>query len=257
MALVVSRLRAGMLVALVLALPGVAPAGNARESPQGPPPAEIHIPSGAPVPVALRAPEGFDASRAYPLVVALHGRGGSEADFLRAWALFDKPAFLFAVPQAPYPLGDGFSWDAPSRDRAERERADLQITRHVLDVVAGVREHAKVGPVYLYAFSQGVSYAYLTALLHPGRVRGLVCFAGVFPAGALDGKVDPKAARGLRVFVAHGRQDEAVPVSAAYAAKQALEKLGATVTYREFEGGHQVPRSILREAQAWIERSSR
>ena len=255
--MVVSKPRAGALAALVLALPGVTPGGNAREAPPGPPPAEIHVPSGAPVPVALRAPDGFDPSRAYPLVVALPGRGGSAAGFLGAWALFEEPAFLFAVPEAPYPLGDGFTWDAPSRDRAERERADLLIARHVLDVVAGVREHAKVGPVYLYAFSQGVSYAYLTALLHPGQVQGLVCFAGIFPARALEGKIEPKAAKGLRVFVAHGRQDEAIPVSAAYAAKQALEKLGATVTYREFEGGHQVPRSILREAQAWIERSSR
>lgn len=246
-------MRRPLLLAALL-VPLAAPSLDGRAQPVAPSTGEVFVESATLAPVYFRYPESHDPKRSYPLLIALHGRGGTAAELYRAWDVWEKPRFLFAVPQGPYPLGPGFSWSFPSRDRQLWERADPLISRYVLDVAAEVKKKAKVGPVYLLGFSQGVAYAYLTALLNPGAVDGVICFAGHYPAEALADKVDPVAAKRLRLFVAHGRQDEVVPPRSSLDAKQALEKLGATVTYREFEGGHLLPQSVLREVQTWLEK---
>ncbi len=55
------------------------------------------------------------------------------------------------------------------------------------------------------------------------------------------------------VFVSHGRSDDVLPVQVtARKIVPALESDGYRVTYREFDGGHEVPPRIARQAVAWL-----
>jgi phospholipase/carboxylesterase len=195
-----------------------------------------------------------------PLVVGLHGRGGTAEEFVKVWEMFRKPKPIFAVPEAPYPviLGGGaaqvgWSWDFPSQDRRLWAVADPLVAGYILDVVRETQKKKRSGGVYLLAHSQGVSYAYLAMAQEPDLVKGVIAFAGILPEETLPDDALQKAARRVKVFIAHGKKDRALDLKVSQKAKERLEKLGFSVTYREFDGGHTVPEGVLREAQAWIE----
>jgi phospholipase/carboxylesterase len=52
-------------------------------------------------------PQGADESS--PVVVAIHGRGDRPDRWVETWRNFPGKARI-ALPRAPTPLGDGFSW---------------------------------------------------------------------------------------------------------------------------------------------------
>jgi phospholipase/carboxylesterase len=207
-------------------------------------------------PVLLRVPPEVSGS-APPLLIGLHGKGAAAAGFLPVWEAFRRPRPLLAVPEAPYPLlldGGrlGWSWDFPSTDRRLWERADPEVARYILEVAREVSTKHRVGGVYLLAHSQGVSYAYMAMVEDPALVRGVIAFAGILPEELMpDERLAPAAGK-TRIFIAHGRQDQAINIKSSRDAKDRLERLGFAVTFREFEGGHTLPAEVLREAQEWV-----
>lgn len=205
-------------------------------------------------PVLVRSESGGGRE---PLVVGIHGRGDTAEGFARVWEAFGRPRPVFAVPEAPYLLllsggKTGWSWDFPSKDRRLWARADPEVARYILAVVREVRASREVGGVYLLAHSQGVAYAFMAMAEEPGAVRGVIAFAGVLPGELLPDTALARAAAVTRVFIAHGRNDEAVGIASSRKARERLARLGFDVTLREFEGGHTVPAEVLREAQGWI-----
>jgi phospholipase/carboxylesterase len=60
------------------------------------------------------------------------------------------------------------------------------------------------------------------------------------------------AAGRTRVFLAHGRQDQAIGLESSLKAKARLQRLGFDVVLHEFDGGHTLPPEVLQEAQRWI-----
>ncbi|MFZ5788686.1 MAG: alpha/beta hydrolase [Acidobacteriota bacterium] len=195
-----------------------------------------------------------------PLVVGLHGRGGTAESFAGLFRDFAEPRPAFVVPEAPYPLLVqarqpflGWSWDFPSNDRALWARADPLVASYVLDVARRVKAEKGAGGVYLLGHSQGVAYAYMAMAQDPDLVRGVIAFAGVLPEWLTGDGAFAAAAPRVRVFIAHGRGDEAVAPDKSRRASARLEKLGFDVTYREFKGGHHVDAATLRQAHAWLE----
>jgi phospholipase/carboxylesterase len=209
-------------------------------------------------PVIVRVSE-TNPKAAPPLLVALHGRGGNADEFANLWEALREPRPLLAVPQAPYPMlitGDtpsvGWSWFALSKDRKVWERADPFAIEHVLRVVTDLQGARATGDVYLLGFSQGVSLAYMAALQAPERIAGVIAFAGRLPTDTVPEATFRAAAGTLRVFIAQGTEDRAVSVKESRNAREYLEKLGYSVAYHEFDGGHQLSAELLREAQQWI-----
>ena len=88
-------------------------------------------------------------------------------------------------------------------------------------------------------------------LTNPERVAGAVLLSGFQPA--LDGlAVDPDAVRGKPFFVAHGTLDPMLPVERGRAIHEALEGLGADLTYREYVMGHQIIAPELADLNVWL-----
>lgn len=208
--------------------------------------------------VQVRIPEA-KGDRKPPLLVALHGKGGTAEAMVTLWEALRDPRPIYVVPEAPYPLfvgGErpamGWSWDVPSSDRQLWARADPLVVDYVLDVVRETgRKHAS-GGVYLMGHSQGVAYAYMAAAREPELIDGVIAFAGLLPTEALPEASLKQAAGRVRVFIAHGRQDQALDIQKSRQARDTLTRLGFDVTYREFEGGHGLTRDILHQAQSWM-----
>ena len=187
------------------------------------------------------------------LVVLLHGWTGDENSM---WLFTRKIPGQYAIllPRAPFPTSaGGFSWrdispgtwGLPSLDdlrpSAEKLLAFLDIW-----ISATAFETKRLDVV---GFSQGAAMAYCMALLFPGRVDKIVALAGFLPSGsetrlgALDGK---------QVFIAHGREDDLVPIERARQAQSLLKDAGIPVTYCESDGGHKVNSSCLKRMESFF-----
>jgi len=213
------------------------------------------VTTGVMVPCRIHAPAGMDRQSPVDLVIGLHGYGGNADDFARLWGRFRDPDFVFVVPEAPYALpggGQGFSWSTGSATDPLAAPASWQLSSALVrSTIEQMRSRFDVRRVFLLGFSQGCSLAYTAGLANGDLVDGMICFAGfldasTLPAGALDRPDRP------RVFIAHGTRDRVVDPESSEAARDTLSALGFDVTFRSFDGGHQVPESLLIEAQEWM-----
>ena len=134
-----------------------------------------------------------------PLVVVLHGAGGSAAD-VRAhlgWdGLADRAGFVVA-----YPDGLDRTWNAGACCGGARDRGVDDVG--FLDALVGAVPDT--GPVYAVGFSNGAMMAYAWACARPGALSGV---------GAVGGArtVDCPAPAPLTVVAVHGTADERVPI---------------------------------------------
>lgn len=107
-------------------------------------------------------------------------------------------------------------------------------------------------PFDLMGFSQGAVMVYLLALLKPDRIRKMAALSGFIPRGQAI-KPSGKSLAGKPVFVAHGRQDELIPVSMAQRSVAQLKEWGARVTYCESDAGHKVSKECLQSLEKFFE----
>ena len=173
-------------------------------------------------PYRLLVPKAYDASKATPLVVALHGMGGDENSMFDQYGKelpvdAQKQGFLLVAPK-----GRGSA--AMYRGTAEQD---------VMDVLAEVRRDYKVDPsrIYLMGHSMGGYGTWSVALSHPD------VFAALAP---ISGGGDPGSMVKLRAipqYVTHGDDDKTVNVSQSRIMVEAGKKAGAAITYVEVSGG--------------------
>ncbi len=222
-----------------------------------------HIPATKLMDCAVYLPEDFDPARPYPLVIGLHGYGGSPHNMAGLWDYYPEHPFILALPEAPYAYAENgvksgtmFSWDFKGPAPELWPQADPWVYRYVLQVARELRAAYPVSRVILLGHSQGVAYAYAAAFHDQDElVDGLICFAGTLPdperfPWLLDQEV--LASRpGLPVFVAHGRNDRVVAMERSRRAADRLRGAGCRVEFHHFEGGHTVPPGALEKALRW------
>jgi predicted esterase len=172
-----------------------------------------------------------------PLLVLLHGAGGSGENMLGR--LGAAPAEAGVAVLAPDSRGgtwdaihEGFGPDVSFLDRA------LQA---VFDRVAVDPARVTIG-----GFSDGATYALSLGLVNGDLFPKVVAFS---PGFVVEGPVHGKP----EFFISHGTSDPILPIDqSSRIIVPALRKRGYEVTFREFDGGHEVPEGIAREAMSWI-----
>ena len=55
-----------------------------------------------------------------------------------------------------------------------------------------------------------------------------------------------------RFLLSHGRQDPVVPFASGTRAKELLDEHGYPVTWRPFDGGHEIPPPVLAEVERFL-----
>jgi len=233
----------------------------------------IHIESSALFACHMRWPKQNTSETSCPLIVGLAGGGGNPEDFLTFWDQFPERSFVYAVPQAPYPLPDGgepgFDWAKwPTGDEELINRATELSEQYIVQVVQDLTNRYYIGDVYLMGFSQGAIFTYLTGIKYHHLFKGLICMSG---PGLLTPLINPfsglansswlseefiQDAAELRVFLTHGKDDRAAPFEMGITSKDILIKHGYDVIFRDFDGGHShPPGEILADIINWIKSS--
>ena len=212
-------------------------------------------PISAPLEHVVAAPRTI--SKAYAMLVLLHGRGADAQDLLPLAAELGREDLIVLAPQAPYalpgPFGMGYAW-YDMHEIGEPDPAtfapSLERLRQFLDTaIAGY----PVSPerVFLLGFSQGAVMALGVVLTDPSCLAGVVALSGYLPMTA-DAAQRADLGR-LPVFVGHGDADPLIAVDEGRRARDVLTAAGADVSYREYPTAHRITPAELHDIRAWID----
>ncbi len=189
-----------------------------------------------------------------PLLILLHGRGANEDDLLGLSEYLDERLFI-VTPRAPFPFqfGGGYTWydleEVGKPEPAMFKTSYDKVRQFVEDVGKGYPVDRS--RIFLGGFSMGTIMSYAIALTDPASVHGVIANSGYVPEET-DLRFAWDQIRGKPFFVTHGIYDPVIPVSFGRRAKELLELANATLTYREYDMGHQIGEETLNDMMKWI-----
>ena len=187
----------------------------------------------------LLVPQRYDAAAPCPLILALHGATQEARTIARQLGPYadDAGCILLAVDSRR------ITWDAINGSYGP----DVAFIDRAL---AQTFARCSVNPakVFVAGFSDGATYALGLGLANGDLFRRIVALSPGFIPDA-----DPERAGKPSLFISHGRSDPILPVTVTrLAIVPLLRQEGYAVTYREFDGGHEVPPAVARAAMAWL-----
>lgn len=194
----------------------------------------------------------------YPAILALHGRGSNEEDLLEL-APHLPAGLLWVTPRAPLPLGPGsYEW---YRVKVVGRPDPAQVFSAIDTIDHFISEILVVYPIdpeklFLLGFSQGSFLSMCYTLAHPARIAGVVAHSGYIPNG-MKLEIDEADVKNKPFLLIHGEHDTMIPVEWGRASRDRLQELGADVTYREFQMGHQVSMASLEVIFTWLQQLSK
>ena len=208
-------------------------------------------------------PTGYDSTKAYPLLVALHGFGSSAELFGRIAPDFTDAGFIVALPEGAYSvlIGErvGRDWfiHQPPTEWSELRHRALKVTAQsqIPSVLAAVGSEHKISDVYLLGFSQGGIVAYYSGITNHEYVDGIVIFGSLMLDDWMDSSTLAEA-NNIPVLIFQGTEDQLVTSQMSESTRDLLLNNGFDVTYREFAGGHTVPPELLPSVVEWIREQS-
>ncbi len=197
-------------------------------------------------------------------VIWLHGLGADGNDFVPVAQSMGLPCgvrFVFPhAPVLPVTINGGYrmrAWyDIYSLSPGAREdRAGIESSCRLLEELME-KEHARgipFGRIFLAGFSQGGALALHAGLRFRERIAGIVALSTYLPlASSLESEANPVNA-GIPVFLAHGDEDEVIPVSAGFAVRDVLSALGHRVAWHRYPMAHSVNGQETADISSWLE----
>jgi phospholipase/carboxylesterase len=185
----------------------------------------------------IQVPSGVSSDTPVPLVLFLHGATQSGARTLaRIGAAADEAGVAVLAPDSR-----GTTWDAIRGDFSE----DVVFLNRALDHVFG---HLAVDPtrIAIGGFSDGASYGLSLGLANGDLFpRVVACSPGFIIQAPAHGHP--------RLFFSHGTNDQILPIDqCSRVMVPRLRSMGYDVSFREFEGRHELPPDIAAEALRWV-----
>ncbi len=172
-----------------------------------------------------------------PMVVMLHGATQSAEEMF--WYLGSAHEEAGVVVLAPNSRDT--TWDAINGSFGpDIEFLNLALERAFNSVAVDSKRLAIGG------FSDGATYGLSLGLINGDLFNRVVAFS---PGFVIDGGPQGKP----RVFISHGTRDHILPIdSCGRRVAAGLKARGYDVTFREFDGDHEVPPAVAHEGLQWV-----
>ena len=201
--------------------------------------------NGKDYPYALFLPESLKQDEKIPLVVVLHGLGGSGANTIPAWV--ERLQKEFAVLCPTYPMGAW--WARPAEEM-------------VLGLIDQVRKQYNIDSdrIFLAGLSNGAIGTYMIGMFYPDRFAGLIPIAGSITPRYMHFLVN---LRNTPIYLIQGAHDPIFPIQLSRRIHKILSDMKYPVTYREHgergkaHGGHFLPESEVPAMLEWIRKQKR
>lgn len=175
---------------------------------------------------------------ALPLFVMLHGAGQSAEDMLDYLeGTHVATGFAVLAPNSRTRTWDAIGGDAFGVDVEFLNRA----LKRVFETTAIDPARISIG-----GFSDGASYAISLGLINGDLFHSVVAFSpGFVVSGAAYGEP--------RIFISHGTHDHILPIDrCGRRIAVSLTARGYDVTFREFDGNHEIPVDVAQEGLRWV-----
>lgn len=203
----------------------------------------------------MRLPMEAGGGNLAPVVVMVHGWGGDESVM---WVFKNvvPPEAVIITPRAPLDLdSEGYVWFRRDEAGVPDPSSQLEAINKFEHFITTLPDLYPIDPerLLLIGFSQGGAMCNTLALTRPALLRGVASLASFVPR-LPDSVTMVSSVNHLPVFIAHGSQDDIIPVSEARRTRQIYEKLGADITYGEYEVHHKLSSQGIKDLQAWVQR---
>lgn len=177
--------------------------------------------------------KGSLITKASKALILLHGRGGTAHDILSLSDRICDDTFYITAPQATHNTWYPYSF------MEEEERNEPYLSLSVKEIKNLIDEIAKYIPkqrIFIAGFSQGACLALEVATRFAIQYGGIVAFTGGLIGKTVDERKYQGNFVGTKVFISDGDDDPHVPLVRAIQSKTLMEKLGANVTLKVYEG---------------------
>lgn len=188
-------------------------------------------------------------------IILLHGVGSNEDDLFSLADQLPKDYYIIA-PRGRFTLSEGnYAWyqvDFSSGKPVYNKEQELQSRATILLFIEQIKEKYNFDEIYLGGFSQGAIMSCSVGLLHPEKIKGVICLSGRILQEIRNDVKNKNELTKLKIFLAHGTQDGTLPIAFARDAKIYLEQHQTKLSYHEFEMGHQISSEVIRELNKWL-----
>jgi predicted esterase len=208
----------------------------------------------------LHAPdEDAKQTQPRPLLIALHGYGGSKRQMMREARMCAPPDFAIASLQGFHqhlkepreegaPLRFGFGW-------LTNFHAEDSIALHhaaLLNLIDTLTQEGTVDPtrIFLLGFSQSCALNYRFAFTHAETLRGVIGICGGLPGDwETSERYAPTSASVLHL---RGAQDEFYPPSRVGDYSNRLSERARDVEVKSYDAAHEITPAMRDDVQAWL-----
>ena len=199
---------------------------------------------------ALFAPLHYESGYAYPLIVWLHGPGGSERQLMRVMPLVSMRNYLAVAPRGIAMAGGNdavtYGWEQTPDDIQQAEQRIFDCI-----AIATRKLHVASHRIFLAGFDGGGTMAFRVAMNRPDLFAGVLSLCGRFPVGYSPlGHL--ALARRLSIFLAAGRDSRRHPPEEVCKDLRLFHAAGINVTLRQYPCGHELMPQMLRDVDRWI-----
>lgn len=174
-----------------------------------------------------------------PLLVMLHGATQSAEDmFWYLGSTHEEAGVAVLAPNSRDTTWDAIGWGSYSVDVEYLNRA-----------LERVFETTAIDParIALGGFSDGATYALSLGLINGDFFKSLVAFSPGFVIAGGEFRGKP------RIFISHGTHDHILPIdNCGRRIAAGLKASGYDVTFREFDGDHEIPAGVAREGLHFV-----
>jgi phospholipase/carboxylesterase len=195
-----------------------------------------------------------------PVLFILHGYGSNEEDLFDLAQTMDEHFTILSL-RAPILLAEGsYCWYTLGRDQnntltynyEEVKAAKKQVMAFIRSVYNTMTLDST--QVFLLGFSQGAMMAYDLALSFPGKIKGVLALSGRLMEESKPKSILP-ALLNTCFFIAHGSEDERIPITEAEKSAAYLKNKGVKdLEYKTYAMQHVLNGKEVIDIRAWLKK---
>jgi phospholipase/carboxylesterase len=209
----------------------------------------------------VELPDNYDSTKAYPLIVAIHGYGDRMGAYAGTNSQLCPQGAIGLYPESPFPFENegkiGWTWWlwADSASGMSQQLTKEQSIDWILSCIGRVKAKYRVdtNAVFLFGFSQGGMLTYEIGVRYPKLFRGLI------PAGGLlDFRFDSlhrfdTLCRHLPLRALHGAYDDVVEFGADQASSDTLRNRGMPAELLRYPARHELTKEMMEDARDFVQ----